>query len=239
MARLLALLLISCSLLVAACGDDSEEPAAGGESTPAATETAAPEETTTDDGGETAAEPCEKTADPKPRPEGKLAKPKEELQPGKTYVAEVITTCGEFEITLDSERSPKTGGSFAYMARKGFFDGLKFHRVIPGFVIQAGDPRGTGEGGPGYSVVEAPPQDLVYEKGIVAMAKTQLEDPGTSGSQFFVVTAEDAGLPPEYALLGKVTSGLEVVEKIGVVQTGPDDQPVNPVVIQQVKIVEK
>jgi cyclophilin family peptidyl-prolyl cis-trans isomerase len=235
MARMLVLLLIACSLFVVACGDDDEDSTAGGQGTPAATETAAPD----DGSGEPAAQPCEKAAEPKPKPAGKLPKPKTELEAGKTYVAEVITTCGEFDITLDSERAPKTGGSFVYLARKGYFDGLKFHRVIPGFVIQAGDPQGTGEGGPGYSVVEAPPQDLVYTKGVVAMAKTQLEEPGTSGSQFFVVTAEDAGLPPEYALLGKVTKGLEVVEKIGVVQTGPDDQPVNPVVIQQVKIVEK
>jgi cyclophilin family peptidyl-prolyl cis-trans isomerase len=241
MTRLLSLLLCACccALFLSACGDDKEKESTKAQSTPSAeaTATVTPEETA-EEGGDPAA-PCEKAADPKPKPEGKLAKPKDELDPSKTYIAEVITTCGEFEITLDSKRAPKTGGSFAYMAKQGFYDGLKFHRIVAGFVIQAGDPLGTGQGGPGYSVVEAPPEDLVYTKGIVAMAKTQLEDPGTSGSQFFVVTAEDAGLPPEYALLGEVTSGLEVVEKIGVVQTGPDEQPVDPVVIQQVKITEK
>jgi cyclophilin family peptidyl-prolyl cis-trans isomerase len=241
MARMLLLVLICCfSVALAACGDDEKSSSSTGQSTPAAaaTDTPSPEAAATEDGGETTAA-CEKAADPKPRPEGKLAKPKDELDPSKTYVAEVITTCGEFEITLDAERAPKTGGSFAYLAKEGFFDGLKFHRIIAGFVIQAGDPQGTGQGGPGYSVVEAPPEDLVYTKGIVAMAKTQLEDPGTSGSQFFVVTAEDAGLPPEYALVGKVTKGMDVVDKIGVVKTRRDEQPIDPVVIQQVKIVEK
>ena len=128
----------------------------------------------------------------------------------------MTTNCGEFEITLDAERAPKTGGSFKYLADKGFFDGLGFHRIVPGFVIQGGDPQGNGSGGPGYSIVEAPPEDLTYDKGVVAMAKTAIEDPGTSGSQFFVVTADGTPLPPEYALLGKVTKGQEVVDLIGV-----------------------
>ena len=83
-----------------------------------------------------------------------------------------------------------TGGSFKYLADQGFYDGTTFHRIVPGFVIQGGDPQGDGTGGPGYSVVEPPPQDLVYARGVVAMAKTELEKPGTSGSQFFIVTGE-------------------------------------------------
>ena len=86
--------------------------------------------------------------------------------------------------------------------------------------------------------MEAPPDDLAYTKGVVAMAKTQIEDPGTSGSQFFVVTGEDAQLPPEYALLGKVTEGQDVVDLIGVAPVGPDEQPVDPVVIQKITIDE-
>ena len=106
-------------------------------------------------------------------------------------------------------------------------------------MIQGGDPQGDGKGGPGYSVVEAPPQDLVYTKGVVAMAKTRTEPAGTSGSQFFVVTAEDAGLPPDYALLGKVTAGQDVVDKIGVAETDPaTEQPLEPVVISSVKVTE-
>jgi peptidyl-prolyl cis-trans isomerase B (cyclophilin B) len=151
----------------------------------------------------------------------------------------VATNCGDFEITLDAKRSPKTGGSFQSLAEKGFYDGTTFHRIVAGFVIQGGDPKGDGTGGPGYSVVEAPPQDLVYTKGVVAMAKTGTEPAGTSGSQFFVVTAEDAQLPPDYALLGKVTGGQDVVDKIGVVEIDPaTEQPVEPVVIQSVKVTE-
>ena len=101
-------------------------------------------------------------------------------------------------------------------------------------MIQGGDPQGNGSGGPGYSVVEAPPEDLTYTKGVVAMAKTAIEDAGTSGSQFFVVTGEDAELPPDYALLGKVTEGQDVVDLIGVAPVGPDEQPVEPIVIESV-----
>ena len=105
-------------------------------------------------------------------------------------------------------------------------------------MIQGGDPQGNGQGGPGYSVVEAPPEDLAYTKGVVAMAKTALEEPGTSGSQFFVVTGEDAQLPPEYALLGKVTKGQDVVDLIGVAPVGPDEQPLEPIVMTKVTVSE-
>jgi cyclophilin family peptidyl-prolyl cis-trans isomerase len=99
--------------------------------------------------------------------------------------------------------------------QKKFFDGTVFHRIVPGFVIQGGDPTGTGGGGPGYTTVDKPPASTRYTHGAVAMAKTQTEAPGTSGSQFFVVTAQDAGLPPDYAVLGNVVKGLAVVDRIG------------------------
>jgi peptidyl-prolyl cis-trans isomerase B (cyclophilin B) len=229
MTRPLAIL-FACVLLLACagCGDDEKE--ASAKATPTATAT--PEDT----GGEqgTGCQPAEKPA-PK---DVQLKKPKEELDPAKTYVATVTTNCGEFKVKLDAERAPKTGGSFKYLVDKGFYDGLVFHRIVPGFVIQGGDPAGDGSGGPGYSVVEAPPDRLAYKKGVVAMAKTQIEDPGTSGSQFFVVTGEDAQLPADYALLGKVTEGQDVVDLIGVAPVGPDEQPVDPVVIQKITIDE-
>jgi peptidyl-prolyl cis-trans isomerase B (cyclophilin B) len=237
MTRPLALLL-ACLFLVAFAGggDDDEEPA-GAEATP--TETAAPEDTATpeDTGGEqgTGCEPAEKPA-PK---DVELKKAKQELDPKKTYVATVTTNCGEFQIELDAKRAPKTGGSFKHLVDEGFYDGLSFHRIVPGFVIQGGDPAGNGSGGPGYSVVEAPPQDLAYTKGIVAMAKTQIEDPGTSGSQFFVVTGDASQLTPDYALLGKVVKGQDVVDLIGVAPVGPDEQPVDPIVIQKITIDER
>ena len=135
-------------------------------------------------------------------------------------MATVDTTCGEFEITLDAKRAPITGGSFKYLADKKFFDGLRFHRIVPDFVIQGGDPEGTGNGGPGYSVEEAPPSDLTYDKYIVAMAKTgRPSRPARPGSQFFVVTGDGAAsLPPDYALLGEVTKGQDVVDKIGAIE---------------------
>ena len=136
------------------------------------------------------------------------------LDPAKTYTATMKTSEGTFSFTLDVKDSPNTTASFASLVKKGFYDGLTFHRIVPGFVIQGGDPNGDGTGGPGYSVVDTPPADAKYTKGVVAMAKTGTEPPGTSGSQFFVVTGADIGLPPDYALLGNVTKGIDVVEKI-------------------------
>jgi cyclophilin family peptidyl-prolyl cis-trans isomerase len=158
-----------------------------------------------------------------------------ELEDGKTYRLVVQTNKGAFTIELDRETAPCTSASFVSLARKGFFNGIKFHRIVPGFVIQGGDPTGKGSGGPGYSTVDVPPEDARYTKGVVAMAKTPTEPAGTSGSQFFVVTAEDAGLPPEYAVLGKVVEGLDVVEKIGKLG-GPDERPTEPVTIETVKV---
>jgi peptidyl-prolyl cis-trans isomerase B (cyclophilin B) len=122
--------------------------------------------------------------------------------------------------------------------RQGFYDGLTFHRIVPGFVIQGGDPKGDGQGGPGYQIVEKPPARLSYTRGVVAMAKTQSDPPGASGSQFFIVTGPDAQLPPDYALVGTVTSGLDAVDRIGALRTGPDEQPLTPVVIEKATLSE-
>jgi peptidyl-prolyl cis-trans isomerase B (cyclophilin B) len=224
MSRLVTLLAaLAACLVLAACGDEEKA-----EPTP-----------TRDAPSPAQASGCEQVEAPAPKEDAGLPKPKERLDRAKTYVATVATSCGDFEITLDSKRAPRTGGSFKYLADKGFFDGLTFHRIVAGFVIQGGDPAGNGQGGPGYSVVEAPPRGLTYTKGVVAMAKTQTERPGTSGSQFFVVTAEDAQLPPDYALLGKVTKGQEVVDKIGVVPTTADEQPAEPVVIRSIDVAAR
>jgi cyclophilin family peptidyl-prolyl cis-trans isomerase len=224
MSRLpIGLLALLCVLALSACGG-------GGSSSDDSKQA-----TTTPDTSQTASG-CEKVEKPSPKT-GKLAKPTTELEASKSYVATVSTSCGDFQITLDSKRAPKTGGSFKYLADKGFFDGTTFHRIVAGFVIQGGDPKGAGSGGPGYKVVETPPKSLQYTKGVVAMAKTQLEAAGTSGSQFFVVTAEDAQLPPEYALLGKVTGGQEVVDKIAAAETDPSTEaPIDPIVIRSVKV---
>ena len=154
----------------------------------------------------------------------------------------VVTNCGTFAFALDVKLSPKTAASIYYLVKRGFFNGLTFHRVAAGFVIQGGDPAGNGSGGPGYTVVEPPPSSTQYVRGDVAMAKTQDDPRGASGSQFFVVTGanvtQSAGLTPDYALAGKVISGIGVVEKIGSLPTAPpgDGTPTTPVVMSSVTV---
>ena len=168
--------------------------------------------------------------------EGEAAATTEErktLDPAQTHSVTFQTNKGSFTVELDVETSPKTTASFYELAQKGFFDGTTFHRIVPGFVIQGGDPTGTGTGGPGYQTVDPPPSEAAYTKGVVAMAKAQDEAPGTAGSQFFVVTGEDIGLPPEYAILGKVTAGLGVVERIGRLGDSATEQPTERIVIEK------
>ncbi len=175
---------------------------------------------------------CGQVSAPAPK-QVHLTRPTETLHGQAT--ATVETSCGSFEIALDVARAPKTTASFAYLARQGAYDDTLFHRIVPGFVVQGGDPTGTGAGGPGYFVDEPPPEDLSYTRGTVAMAKSQVEPPGRSGSQFFVVTEADAGLTPDYALLGRVTSGFDVVQRIEQLGT-PSGKPKAPVAIRRVTI---
>jgi len=189
----------------------------------------------------TASGPCQDVAQPAPKGPQHLRAPTLRLDPSRTWTARVKTNCGSFTIKLDVARAPKTSASFASLARSGFYDDLTFHRIATGFVIQGGDPQGDGSGGPGYTIVEAPPKSLRYTHGVVAMAKTATDPDGASGSQFFVVTAPDARLPPQYALLGKVVQGLDVVDAIGALPLAQganpgDGPPAQPVVIQSVAI---
>jgi cyclophilin family peptidyl-prolyl cis-trans isomerase len=177
---------------------------------------------------------CKEVEAPEPK-QVSFKAPQQVLKAGEEATAVVKTSCGTFEIALDTQRAPKTANSFAFLAEEGFYDDLTFHRVAPGFVIQGGDPEGTGTGGPGYSVDEKPPPNLSYTKGIVAMAKSSAEPPGRSGSQFYVVTAPDAGLPPEYALVGKVSEGYDVVEAIDALGT-PEEKPKQTVLIEEMTI---
>jgi peptidyl-prolyl cis-trans isomerase B (cyclophilin B) len=158
------------------------------------------------------------------------------LDAAKTYTVDVQTSLGSFAFRLDVADSPCTTASFASLVRKHFFDGTRFHRIVPGFVIQGGDPTASGSGGPGYSVVDEPPQDAAYTRGVVAMAKTAAEPAGTSGSQFFVVTGKFAGLPPDYALLGKVSSGMDVVLKIGRLGNPANEQPTRKILVQKMTV---
>jgi cyclophilin family peptidyl-prolyl cis-trans isomerase len=180
------------------------------------------------------AEGCKQVQAPKPKTVSYKA-PKQTVKTGEKLTAVVATSCGTFEIALDTARAPKTANSFAFLAEKGFYDDLTFHRIAPGFVIQGGDPLGTGTGGPGYKVVEKPPANLAYTKGIVAMAKSPAEPPGTSGSQFFVVLGADAGLPPEYALVGKVSKGFDVVARIGKLGT-PAEKPTQTILTEKITV---
>lgn len=168
--------------------------------------------------------------DPAPR---NLDSPASVIEEGAPADVIISTSEGEFTITLDTVRAPRTANSFAYLAEEGFYDGLNFHRIVPGFVIQGGDPLGNGSGDAGYEIVEPPPRDIEYRLGTVAMAKGPTDPAGASGSQFFVVTGPGgASLPAQYALVGEVTAGLDVVEKIGRLG-GPDESPTREVIIER------
>lgn len=185
---------------------------------------------------------CKAVPAPKPKGPQHVAKPVGRLDAKRTYILRLVTNCGTIDIRLAVSRAPRTTASIVSLARKGFFDGLTFHRIAHDpsggdFVIQGGDPLGSGQGGPGYQVVERPPATLRYTRGVVAMAKTELEAPGTSGSQFFIVTAEDTPLPPDYALLGTVSKGDEVVSRIAAARTRPDERPLHPVVIERARVL--
>jgi cyclophilin family peptidyl-prolyl cis-trans isomerase len=177
---------------------------------------------------------CKVVEPPEPK-DVSLPAPKQTVEKGEKLTAVVETSCGTFDIALDTKQAPKTVNSFAYLADEGFYDDLTFHRVVSGFVIQGGDPLGTGAGGPGYSVDEKPPANASYTKGVVAMAKSPAEPPGRSGSQFFVVTSVDTGLPPEYALVGKVSKGYGTVTRIDSLST-PSERPKQTVLIEKITI---
>jgi cyclophilin family peptidyl-prolyl cis-trans isomerase len=214
---LLAAALALATLGLAACGGDDDEP-------------------TTTTSAVAGAGECAEVEVPAPKND-QFDKPGQALDPGQPAKATVDTSCGSFVIELDTKRSPDTTNSFAFLAEQGFYDDTIFHRIAPGFVIQGGDPKGTGTGGPGYSIREPPPQRTTYRTGLAAMAKTGVEPPGTSGSQFFVVTAPaDAGLPPDYAVLGQVTDGLDVVQAIGELGDPATEQPLRPVTIDSITI---
>ena len=241
-------LLTATALTLGACGDPDREPGDSA-STPAAdtTPTTPTESTpgaTTPDEAETSEVKVKKgecadvpAATPKspdtPEPSGKLP----------TDVRTILTlktSCGTIKIELDAKDNPKTANSLATLAKAGYYDGLAFHRTVEGFVIQGGDPAGNGSGGPSWKVVEAPPAGTKYTEGVVAMAKTGTEAAGTSGSQFFIVTGADVGLPADYAVAGKVVKGQDIAELISKQGTkGADGPPTKPVVIFSATVSEK
>jgi peptidyl-prolyl cis-trans isomerase B (cyclophilin B) len=178
---------------------------------------------------------CTKVAQPKPREES-LSKPRMTTKKGEKVTAVVETNCGTFDIELATTEALTIANSFAYLAEEGFYNELTFHRIVPEFVIQGGDPTATGTGGAGYEVVEAPPKNLKYTIGTVAMAKSGEAPAGSASSQFYVVSGpQGETLPPEYALVGHVTKGLNVVELIGE-QGTPEEKPTQPIVIEKMSI---
>ena len=141
--------------------------------------------------------------------------PKMTVDPNKTYTATIKTSCGTIVMKLDPKQSPNTVNSFVFLAKQRFFDGLIFHRISKDFVIQGGDPTGTGTSGPGYSTVDTPPKGATYPIGTVAMAKSGSDPAGTAGSQFFIVTGKNGeSLTPDYAIIGNITGGLKVAQTI-------------------------
>jgi len=162
--------------------------------------------------------------------------PAMEIDEQKQYTATIQTSEGDITVNLLADDAPKTVNNFVFLGRQGFYDGVVFHRVIPGFMVQTGDPTGTGTGGPGYKFADEPVK-RPYSKGIMAMANS---GPNTNGSQFFIMHA-DYNLPPNYTIFGEVTDGLDAVDKIANTPTkrgGEGSSPTNPPKIEHVKIHE-
>jgi cyclophilin family peptidyl-prolyl cis-trans isomerase len=215
--------LVACLIAVLAAGCGGGDGDAEGDTATTTTAAASPE--------------CERVAAPDPRDAPTLTLPDGTLDPAKTWQLTFETNCGDFTVDLDLALAPETTASLVFLAREGFYDDTIFHRIVPGFVIQGGDPTQTGTGGPGYATLDAPPGSVRYTKGTVAMAKSGLEPAGTAGSQFFVVSANGVNLQPEYAVVGTVSEGLDVVERIGALGDA-NERPTQPVVVSTVSVTE-
>jgi cyclophilin family peptidyl-prolyl cis-trans isomerase len=171
------------------------------------------------------------------KPQTYSSAPKMTIDRAKTYTATMTTTCGTIKLQLDAKNAPIATNNFVFLAQKHFYDGLKWHRVVKGFVIQGGDPKGDGSGGPGYTVKGETPSDG-YPLGSIAAAKGTNDPPGSMGSQFFIVTGQNGTtLPHDYARWGKVTAGFDVAQKMESLSNG-DGPPTHPLYIFKVTISE-
>ncbi len=160
------------------------------------------------------------------------------IDPNKTYKATVTTSKGTFTIELFAKDAPKTVNNFVFLAKEGFYNDVVFHRIIQSFMVQTGDPEGTGRGGPGYKFEDELGSKHQYEPGIVAMANS---GKNTNGSQFFICTGEDSkslNTRPNYTIFGKVTEGMETVQAIAATPVEQGSEPTEKVVIQSVAITE-
>lgn len=228
----LAILGLAVAAVLSACGGDDERNLAPQQSS--ARDAAGTAVAADDSAASSIAGGCAAVDPPAAREDGGATAPTERLDPQQTWTLTFQTSCGGFVVTLDPESAPETTASLVALARAGFYDATVFHRIVPGFVIQGGDPTQTGGGGPGYQTVDVPAADTTYTHGVVAMAKAGPEPAGTAGSQFFIVTGPDAGLPAEYAVVGEVTEGLDVVDLIGTLGDPATEQPTQTVVVESV-----
>lgn len=170
------------------------------------------------------------------------AAPTEKLDPSKTYIVRLATDKGDIDIKVDPKQAPIAAANFVFLVKEKFYDGVKFHRVINDFMIQTGDPLGTGTGGPGYTIKDETVKGD-YQRGVVAMARTSAPD--SAGSQFFIVQGSEVQLPKEYVIFGSVDdAGMKVVDKIAAVEVeaGPSGEPSTPVddvFIKQATLLDK
>jgi cyclophilin family peptidyl-prolyl cis-trans isomerase len=218
--RALVGLVVGCALLATAgCGGSSPSP-------------------TTTTGAQAG---CADVATPSPRTPQGLTPPARQLDATRRYELRVDTSCGTFVVLLQPRTSPRATASLFKLATGGYFDDTIFHRIVPGFVIQGGDPTQTGAGGPGYSTVDPPKAGTHYVEGMVAMAKAGNEPRGAAGSQFFVMTADAPTLGPDYAVVGRVISGMPVVRLIGTFgdASDPAGTPTRTVVIRHVVAIAR
>lgn len=217
------LALLAFVILLAACGDLASDPVVEVD--------AAADVATEDSPVATTAVPATTIAEN----DGPLvfdAAPELTIDPAGTYTATITTSVGELVIELFTDTAPNTVNNFVFLADQGFYDGVVFHRVIPGFMAQGGDPTGTGRGGPGYAFADELNNPQPYDRGVVAMANA---GPNTNGSQFFIMHA-DNGLPYAYNIFGKVTSGIETVDAMANSPIGAGDRPVEDIVILSISI---
>ncbi|MGH8971903.1 MAG: peptidylprolyl isomerase [Acidimicrobiia bacterium] len=219
---------------VTAADESTTTTAAGDESTTTTPETTA----TTAAGAGTGEINCNDTV-PATKGNGKTydKAPEMTIDPAKKYTATMETSCGKLVIELDAKNAPVGANNFVFLAREKFYDGLSFHRVIQDFVVQGGDPKGDGTGGPGYDVPAEPPKDK-FKIGDLAAAKAGNDPPGTMGSQFFLITgSRGAALPDDYARFGTITDGVKVAQKLESFGQ-PDETPSRKLYILSVTIAE-
>jgi len=239
--------LIALLLIAAACGGGSDDTTTTATTAaPTTTATVAPTSSTPvglppEDyaGFRAQSTACGAAAPAQPTSKEYSAPQNLDLDPAVKLLATITTSCGEIVVELDPAVAPETVNSFVFLANDGYFDGSVSHRIVPGFIVQAGDPTATGFGGPGYTVPdEFPPDDFLYTKGILAMANA---GPGSTGSQFFIMLS-DRGLPPLYSVYGVVVDGFETLDRLQTIPLGPNrtgeqSVPLETVYIESVAVV--